>query len=648
MMLQKGMYLQDRYEILESVGAGGMSDVYKAKDHVLNREVAIKVLKKEFTEDMSFVTKFRREAQSAAVLEHPNIVNIYDVGSEDGLYFIIMEYIEGITLKSYIERKERLNYKEVLSIAIQVGRGIQAAHEKGIIHRDIKPQNVIISKEGKVKVTDFGIAKAVSSNTINAEVMGSVHYTSPEQARNGMVNCQTDIYSLGIVMYEMITGRVPYDGDTTVAIAIQHLQSDIVPPSHYVEDIPISVEKIILKCTMKSTDKRYENMEDLLLDLKKALVNPDEDFVVIAGAVDNVESTRVITAEELDAIKKEAGVIDDKATPKKIDEDDEKSVEGKVNPKMDKAITIMAIIAAVVVVGVLVYFIGSGFGWWKFFGGDSNQESEQVTMVDLTGLTEKEAINKLKELKLGYKKEEVASDQYPEGQVCGVVYDGKNVKKGDKIPANSTVTLQISTGKGDTDVPNVVGQTESSAINAIKAAGFKHTVNYEYSDKEQGKVINQSPGANSKAKSGDTITITVSQGSEKAKVPSVVGQSQSSATAALSAAGLNVTVSTESSDSVASGNVISQSIDSGKYVEKGTTVNITVSSGKKTTYYRYSGSVTGPGVGSLKDANGSTLYTTKNLGDNQTESFSVSNITTSTGTLYYPNGSSEAVNFTPM
>lgn len=639
-MLQKGMYLQDRYEILEPVGAGGMSDVYKAKDHVLNREVAIKVLKKEFTEDMSFVTKFRREAQSAAVLEHPNIVNIYDVGSEDGLYFIIMEYIEGITLKSYIERKERLNYKEVLSIAIQVGRGIQAAHEKGIIHRDIKPQNVIISKEGKVKVTDFGIAKAVSSNTINAEVMGSVHYTSPEQARNGMVNCQTDIYSLGIVMYEMITGHVPYDGDTTVAIAIQHLQSDIIPPSQYVEDIPISVEKIILKCTMKSTDKRYENMEDLLLDLKKALVNPDEDFVVIAGAVDNVESTRVITAEELDAIKKEAGVIDDKATPKKIDEDDEKSVEGKVNPKMDKAVTIMAIIAAIVVVGVLVYFIGSGFGWWKFFGGDSNQESEQVTMVDLTGMTEKEAIDKLKELKLGYKKEEVASDQYPEGQVCG-----QSVKKGDKVAANTTVTIQISTGKGDTNVPNVVGQTESSAINAIKTAGFKHNVNYEYSDQEQGKVIAQSPNANSKAKLGDTITITVSQGSEKAKVPSVVGQSQSSATAALSAAGLNVTVTNENSDSVASGNVISQSIDSGKYVEKGTTVNITVSSGKKTTYYRYSWTADVDGDYSLVDANGSTLYGYHHL--NKGEVVSVSNITTGSGTLYTPNGS-RAVNFTPQ
>ena len=637
-MLQKGMYLQDRYEILEPVGAGGMSDVYKAKDHVLNREVAIKVLKKEFTEDMSFVTKFRREAQSAAVLEHPNIVNIYDVGSEDGLYFIIMEYIEGITLKSYIERKERLNYKEVLSIAIQVGRGIQAAHEKGIIHRDIKPQNVIISKEGKVKVTDFGIAKAVSSNTINAEVMGSVHYTSPEQARNGMVNCQTDIYSLGIVMYEMITGHVPYDGDTTVAIAIQHLQSDIIPPSQYVEDIPISVEKIILKCTMKSTDKRYESMEDLLLDLKKALVNPDEDFVVINDNADNVETTRVITAEELDAIKKEAGVIDDKATPKKIDDDDEKSVEGKVNPKMDKAITIMAIIAAVVVVGVLVYFIGSGFGWWKFFGGDSNQESEQVTMVDLTGMTEKEAIDKLKELKLGYKKEEVASDQYPEGQVCG-----QSVKKGDKVAANTTVTIQISTGKGDTNVPNVVGQTESSAINAIKTAGFKHNVNYEYSDQEQGKVIAQSPNANSKAKSGDTITITVSQGSEKAKVPSVVGQSQSSATAALSAAGLNVTVTNENSDSVASGNVISQSIDSGKYVEKGTTVNITVSSGKKTTYYRYNRTLSSPGSYRLEDSNGNTLGSW-NVGQGQTQTISVSNITTSSGTLCTPNGS-EAVSF---
>ena len=639
-MLQKGMYLQDRYEILEDVGSGGMSDVYKAKDHVLNREVAIKVLKQEFTEDMSFVTKFRREAQSAAVLEHPNIVNIYDVGSEDGMYFIIMEYIEGITLKSYIERKERLNYKEVLSIAIQVGRGIQAAHEKGIIHRDIKPQNVIISTEGKVKVTDFGIAKAVSSNTINAEVMGSVHYTSPEQARNGMVSYQSDIYSLGIVMYEMITGRVPYDGDTTVAIALQHLQSDIIPPSQYVEDIPISVEKIILKCTMKSTDRRYENMEDLLLDLKKALVNPDEDFVVIAGGDATAEQTRVITAEELDAIKKEAGVIDEKATPKPIDEEDDKAEEGKVNPKMDKAITIMAIIAAVVVVGVLIYFIGSGLGWWKFFSGDS-VESEQVTMVDLTGMTEKEAIDKLKELNLGYKKEEVSSDQYAEGQVCG-----QSVKKGDKVPVNSTVTIQISTGKGDLTVPNVVGKSESTAINALQTAGFKYSVEYQYSDQNQGNVISQSPDANSKAKSGDTIKIVVSQGSEKAKVPSVVGQSQSAASSALSSAGLNVNVTTENSDSVSSGNVISQSVEGGKYVDKGTTVTIVVSSGKKTTYYRYNRTLSTEGSYRLTDANGNTLGNW-NVGAGQSQTISVSNISTSTGTLYTPNGS-EAVTFTAM
>lgn len=638
-MLRKGMYLQERYEILEVIGSGGMSDVYKAKDHVLSREVAIKVLKSDFTEDVTFVTKFRREAQSAAVLEHPNIVNIYDVGSENGLYFIIMEYIDGITLKSYIERKGRLNFKEVLSIAIQVGRGIKAAHEKGIIHRDIKPQNVIISTEGKVKVTDFGIAKAVSSNTINAEVMGSVHYTSPEQARNGMVNYQTDIYSLGIVMYEMITGRVPYDGDTTVAIALQHLQSELIPPSQYVDDIPLSVEKIILKCTMKSTDRRYQSMEDLLLDLKKALVNPDEDFVVISGGEAGVEQTRVITTDELDAIKKEAGVIDEKATPKKIDEEEEKSQEGKVNPKMDKAITIMAIIAAVVVVGVLVYFVGSGLGWWKYFSSDKSESSEQVTMVDLTGMTEKDAIAKLKELNLGYKKEEVSSDQYEEGVVCG-----QSVKKGDKVAINSTVTIQISTGKGEITVPNVVGKSESSAINAVQTAGFKYSIEYQYSDAEQGNVISQTPAAGSKAKSQDTIKIVVSQGSEKTKVPSVVGQSQSSASNTLSAAGFNVSVNTESSDSVSSGNVISQSIEAGRYVDKGTTITITVSTGKKTTYYKYNRTLSTEGSYRLTDANGDTLGSWS-IQAGQSQNISVSNITTSTGTLYTPNGS-EAVSFT--
>ena len=266
-MITQGMFIADRYEIIGKVGAGGMSDVYKAMDHTLSRHVAIKVLKAEFSEDLNFVTKFRTEASSAAGLEHPNIVNIYDVGSENGLHFIVMEYVEGITLKTYIEKKGQLSFKEATSIAIQVARGIEAAHNKDITHRDIKPQNIMISTDGKVKVTDFGIAKAISSNTIGSDAMGSVHYASPEQARNGLIDGRSDIYSLGIVMYEMVTGRVPFDGETTVAVALQHLQEEMVAPSTYAPEIPISYERIVLKTTQKSPDRRYQNIAELLVDL---------------------------------------------------------------------------------------------------------------------------------------------------------------------------------------------------------------------------------------------------------------------------------------------------------------------------------------------------------------------------------------------
>ena len=297
--------------------------------------MAIKVLKPEFSEDLNFVTKFRTEAQSAAGLEHPNIVNIYDVGSERGMHYIVMEYVEGITLKTYIEKKGQLSFKEAVSIAIQVGRGIEAAHNKGIIHRDIKPQNIIISTEGKVKVTDFGIARAANSNTISSDVMGSVHYSSPEQARNGFVDGKSDIYSLGIVMYEMVTGRVPFDGDTTVAVAIQHLQEEMVSPSAYAPNLPISMEKIILKCTQKNPDRRYESMTALLADLRKALVSPDEDFVVMVPAV-NQDKTRVIAEDDLKQIKEEAGSIYLKAdeavrtkkeAPKEYDDEDDELLE---------------------------------------------------------------------------------------------------------------------------------------------------------------------------------------------------------------------------------------------------------------------------------------------------------------------------------
>ena len=287
-MIKIGMVIGDRYEILESIGAGGMSDVYKAKDRKLNRFVALKVLKKEFSENKDFVSKFRTEAQAAAGLEHQNIVNVYDVGEEDGIYYIVMELVEGITLKRYIEKKQRLSVKESVSIAIQISMGLEAAHNNGIVHRDIKPQNIMISKDGKVKVTDFGIAKATSSNTITSNVMGSVHYASPEQARGGFSDAKSDIYSLGITLFEMLTGRVPFNGETAVAIAIMQIQNEMPSPRKYVPEIPVSVEQIVLKCCQKSPDRRYQKMSELVEDLKKSLISPDEDFVKI----DSIESNR--------------------------------------------------------------------------------------------------------------------------------------------------------------------------------------------------------------------------------------------------------------------------------------------------------------------------------------------------------------------
>ena len=470
-MLNPGTFLADRYEIIERVGAGGMSDVYRATDHILERDVAVKVLKSEFAEDAGFVSKFRAEAQSAAGLEHPNIVNIYDVGSEDGMYYIVMEYVEGITLKTYIEKKGHLNYKEVISIAIQVGRGIEAAHNKGIIHRDIKPQNIIISHEGKVKVTDFGIARAASSNTMSADVMGSVHYSSPEQARNGYVTAQSDIYSLGIVMYEMATGVVPFDGETAVQIAIQHLQGEMTPPSKLIEDIPVSIEKIILKATQKSPERRYSDMGELLVDLKKALVNPDEDFVTMAPAIDENGKTRVISQEELEELREVAAP---KEAPKEdkikniLDEEDEDEYDDDyddedddVNPKMEKAITIMGIAAAAIIGIIAIYLIGSFLGWFHFGSGsskkedtkteatkedteDEEEEEGNIKVPDLLGMTEDEAAEALKKQNLGYKVIGTeSSSKYAEGQVCN-----QSPKSGKKVTENSTVKITISSGEG--------------------------------------------------------------------------------------------------------------------------------------------------------------------------------------------------------
>ena len=610
-MLTEGMYIADRYEILGKVGAGGMSDVYKAKDLTLGRFVAIKVLKAEFSEDINFVTKFRSEAQAAAGLEHPNIVNIYDVGSENGLHYIVMEYVEGITLKTYIEKKGQLSFKEAVSIAIQVGRGIEAAHNKNIVHRDIKPQNIMISTEGKVKVTDFGIARAATSNTISSDVMGSVHYSSPEQARNGFVDGKSDIYSLGIVMYEMVTGRVPFDGDTTVAVAIQHLQEEMVPPSVYAPNLPISMEKIILKCTQKNPDRRYASMTALLADLRKALISPNEDFVVMVPLA-NQDKTRVIGADDLNQIKKQtANVYVDPASIKiqepvidddeDEDDDDDMDDDGDINPKMEKAITIMGIAAGVVIIIIIIYLCITLAGGMKSNKdkssntettktetqtGDSQttqttQIKDGVVVPSLTGKTMDQAKQEINGTGLGIKQAGTASsDTVEKGQIISQdPQDGKTVEK------NTTIEVIISSGSAGNsenavDIPNVVGQSETDASAALTAKGFNVTKTTSYSSSvAEGYVISQTPNGNTQGKEGDTIALEISLGSEKITVPNVVSGYKSEQQAREILSQFNVSTDTKYSDTVDEGIVMAQSLAAGTQADPGASITITVSLG---------------------------------------------------------------------
>lgn len=604
-MIEIGAFVADRYEILEKIGAGGMSDVYKAKDQVLGRFVAVKVLKQEFAEDVNFVTKFHTEAQSAAGLQHPNIVNIYDVGSEEHVHFIVMEYVEGITLKTYIEKKGQLNYKEAISIAIQVARGIEAAHNNQIIHRDIKPQNIMISHEGKVKVTDFGIARAATSNTIHSDVMGSVHYTSPEQARNGFVDGKSDIYSLGIVMYEMVTGRVPYDGDTTVSIAIQHLQEEMVAPSAYAPQLPISLEKIILKCTQKSQDRRYGFMADLLVDLKRALMDPDSDFVVIDNAINQAKTT-VIREDEVRGIKEQSqrknyagteGPVSRKIYDDDDDLDDEEDEDegGFLNPKMEKAVTILGIVTAVIIIIIIIYLIGSIAG---LFGGGKDdsedevpddqieEESGQIEMIDLRGKNFDDAKRQLEDMGLKiYQADTAESEEYEEGEIIS-----QNIQEGDMVDEGTTVRVVVSSGKGESEVsvPKVVGYTDTAAIGMLTDAKLDYTREYESSDTiPEGTVIRQSPEGGQMVAEGTKVTIVVSQGKKSVTVPDLRKKTEAQARQLLEDAGLNPgTVTFEYDDEVPEGQVISQSEVAGKTVYSGTTVSFTVSLGPKEVFYR--------------------------------------------------------------
>ena len=562
-MIKIGMMLGDRYEILEKIGTGGMSDVYKAKCHKLNRFVAVKVLKQEFSENVNFVSKFKTEAQAAAGMMHPNIVNVYDVGEENGTYYIVMELVEGITLKKYIEKKARLSVKEAVSIAIQVSMGIEAAHNNHIIHRDIKPQNIMISRDGKVKVTDFGIAKAVTSNTITSNVMGSVHYTSPEQARGGYSDEKSDIYSLGITMFEMLTGRVPFNGDTTVAIAIKHIQEPMPSPREYIPEIPISVEQIVFKCTQKSPDRRYQSMGELIEDLKKSLMRPDEDFVKIANP-DEEASTRMITEKDMQQIKKQSRNRDSmeeeirlrsdysnssgkKKRPKTIDEPRHTSSkkqehDDEDDDKMEKVTTILAIIAAIIIGVIVIFLVGRAMGLFNLSTG----EKPQSTTTDVTENT-------------------------------SVAEDEKNGIK----------------------VPNVTNLSYAEAVAALKKEGFEiEKVETESDTVAKGNIIEQIPAAGEYAPLGSTVvlSVSISANAGKIRVPNVVGLSEEEATITLVEAGLTPgTVSqTTNDDPSLIDKVCYQSYSVGVYVEKGTVVDLKVSVGAGESTYSFVGNIESP------------------------------------------------------
>lgn len=610
-MLREGMFIAERYEVLEKIGSGGMSDVYKAKCHKLNRFVAIKVLKPEFGEDKTFVSKFRAEAQSAAGLMHSNIVNVYDVGEENAIHYIVMELVEGITLKKYIEKKGRLGVRESVSVAIQVAQGMEAAHKHHIVHRDIKPQNIIISKEGKVKVTDFGIARAASSNTINSTVMGSVHYISPEQARGGYSDEKSDIYSFGIMLFEMLTGKIPFEGDTTVAIALQHIQDDIVSPKEYVDEIPVSVEKIVLKCTQKKTEKRYQNATDLIADLKRSLVTPDEDFVIISSVVAADAPTQMIDNDEMAEISKKAGVkatgidfispshegldnrkqenvTDEEITEADVDDDDDDDRDLAASKKIDKIIGILGIVIGAVIIIITIVIIVKML---NMFGNNNSSSEENPTTTEaddglvevpfVIGYTFDEAKKKLNELGLGINEVTDYSGTYE----AGIIFE-QSIKNGQRVTPNTTIIVTVSKGAMTFELPSVIGKTQSEAETLLKNKDLKVSYEYEKIEDEKlwGTVKSSNPSAGTSVKSGDVITLTIYTGLDvvNAKVPDVEGMTLEEAKAELEKAGFTKYVCEyEFDDKVEKGKVITQSgAEIDKEAPVTTQITLVVSRGK--------------------------------------------------------------------
>lgn len=555
--------LAGRYELFERVGEGGMSVVYKAKDKLLNRFVAIKILKPEFINDHKFIDSFRRESQAAASLSHPNIVNIYDVGREGNIHYIVMELIEGRTLSDYIREQGAMSYPKVIALSKQIAAALAFAHKNHIIHRDVKPHNVMLTPNGTAKITDFGIAKAVNAATIvdNTDgIIGSVHYFSPEQARGGYVDEKSDIYSLGIVMYEMLTGRVPFDGDNPVNIALMHINGEMVPPSKLVAGVPPALEHIIMKCTDKYPVNRFASAEELI----EALNNLEFVGSVVGNSVLMGNGNNRGPIAETDYDDGEEEYYEDEY------EDERAKKKGKKKP-MDKKKKIIIIVAAVVAAIALGTIIAFATG---LLGG------KEIEAPDFKNMTLQQAETAAKEYDLKIKEgDEVISEDVDKGLIVS-----QDPAAGETVKTGSTITVNISKGLGDGSVPDLKGKMQDELEEYLEAAGFKlGSVSTEASEEEKGTVLSQSPGAGEEVEKGTAIDVVVSDGSKaKAIVPYLVGKSIGDAQSALANAGLKMgSISYEYSSTYAEGEVIWQQYDANAQLEKGSSVRVRVSKGEK-------------------------------------------------------------------
>lgn len=602
-MLKEGIFLGKRYEILERIGSGGMADVYKGKDHKLNRFVAVKVLKSDYRSDEIFIQKFLSEAQAAAGLMHPNVVNVYDVGQDRGLYYMVMELVEGITLKDYIEKKGQLSANETISISIQMATGIQAAHDQHIIHRDIKPQNIIISKDGKVKVTDFGIARATTSTqTISTNVMGSVHYTSPEHAKGGNVDEKSDIYSAGITMYEMITGHVPFDGDSTVSVAIKHLQEEIPSPVKEVPEIPYSLECIILKCTQKNAERRYQNCQELILDLKRSLVDPDGDFVNNPEYIPGGDETVMMSDEDQRRVQNrnnyheeyyeddydDGGYDDDYGDDYDEDYDDYDRNRGNGDGSGSAVSSILktvVVLAIIIIAAVVIFMIVKSEGFLDKLSVNSpikeEEETKQVSVPYLVGLTEEEAKKEVSKEGLGYGVEKrIESDEFERGEIIS-----QSPEADEKVDVNTEIKVVVSMGKKakKVKVPDVTGQDEAAAKNMMSNSGFVVEVEQREDDNiPVGKVITSAPAGGIEVVEGTKVILYVSKGTTKVTVPSLQGRMKEDVARMLADAQLSGSIAGEEfSDEFEEGQIISQSPAAGEKVPKNTVVTYIVSKGKE-------------------------------------------------------------------